>query len=590
MKKPYRSDETITNQYLVNKIFSKYLVSAILILLAATVGTTIDALFVSNLLGDVPLQALNVAMPFFMLASTLPALLGAGGAIMMGILIGHNNTKKANSVFCVTLATGIVIACLLTILCITFFSEIPTLLGASALLQPHVSDYIKGLLFCLIPLFVQQVFLPFASRDSDPTISLIAIITLSATNAIFDYVFVGVFKMGMFGMGLATSIAYVASLLIAFTHLTKKINTLHFRFRELRNISVLITVANYGTPSAIYMLASMVRLWLINALFISLAITGALSAFAVLSSLSAVINGIIMGTGNAIAPLISIFYGEKDNTAIKHTLTLALKRGLVVSLFVSAVLLVFPETIAALFDISEGETLYQTKLAIRFYALSLPLCLVSSVLICAYQSSGQVKFTNILVVLKTLVYTCVFILAFVGIIGANAIWLSYIVTEALAVITILLIYSFREKRLILNFVQCFDFCSVAPDVKIFEASIKNNIEQVDSITHKMVKFTAVNGINEKKAKQIALCVEEMSRNIIEHGFTNEKEHFIDIKLLKSNEKITLRIRDDGIMFNPLKYEQVDDGNLTMGIRLIKEVAKDITYRYCIGLNNLIIEL
>ncbi|HOO29045.1 MAG TPA: ATP-binding protein, partial [Lachnospiraceae bacterium] len=81
----------------------------------------------------------------------------------------------------------------------------------------------------------------------------------------------------------------------------------------------------------------------------------------------------------------------------------------------------------------------------------------------------------------------------------------------------------------------------------------------------------------------------MVTNTIQYGFKDQKEHFIDIKVQAIGEGAKLRIRDDGAAFNPMDYlkeQDSDDLIHNIGIRMVKEIAKEVDYRNTMRMNNL----
>lgn len=78
-------------------------------------------------------------------------------------------------------------------------------------------------------------------------------------------------------------------------------------------------------------------------------------------------------------------------------------------------------------------------------------------------------------------------------------------------------------------------------------------------------------------------IEELFSNIIRFAFENKGDHKIELTLSIDEGIITLLIRDNGIPFNPLEYNQdqladpvsMDDGG--MGLTLIRAFADSIEY-------------
>ena len=69
-----------------------------------------------------------------------------------------------------------------------------------------------------------------------------------------------------------------------------------------------------------------------------------------------------------------------------------------------------------------------------------------------------------------------------------------------------------------------------------------------------------------------------------------------IDLVKEEEKIVLRVRDDGPFFNPLEYgsgkeaETDDDIEGLSGIKIIKSLADRLDYSRVLNMNNTIVEI
>ena len=101
-------------------------------------------------------------------------------------------------------------------------------------------------------------------------------------------------------------------------------------------------------------------------------------------------------------------------------------------------------------------------------------------------------------------------------------------------------------------------------------------------------FLLNNGVSKREAMLVALSIEEMGKNIIRWGFGDGRKHSIDI-LVRKDESLTLRIRDDCAPFDPvewLKIHQDNDKLKNIGIRMICKLATEARYSRTLGLNYL----
>ena len=74
-------------QTAVEKKFGKYVMASMITMFLQSAYSMIDGLFVSNLIGDTALSAVNVAWPVIAVVTAIGTGVGCGGAVMMLSLI-----------------------------------------------------------------------------------------------------------------------------------------------------------------------------------------------------------------------------------------------------------------------------------------------------------------------------------------------------------------------------------------------------------------------------------------------------------------------------------------------------------------------
>lgn len=112
---------------------------------------------------------------------------------------------------------------------------------------------------------------------------------------------------------------------------------------------------------------------------------------------------------------------------------------------------------------------------------------------------------------------------------------------------------------------------------------KSEVQSIALIRKDMETLAETWEIPSSETKQITLMIEELFSNIIRFAFENKGDHKIELTLSIDEGIITLLIRDNGIPFNPLEYNQdqladpvsMDDGG--MGLTLIRAFADSIEY-------------
>jgi anti-sigma regulatory factor (Ser/Thr protein kinase) len=120
--------------------------------------------------------------------------------------------------------------------------------------------------------------------------------------------------------------------------------------------------------------------------------------------------------------------------------------------------------------------------------------------------------------------------------------------------------------------------------KIKHFVIENQIGELSSLAEKIDDLAEEWELPMKLAMNINLVIEEAVSNIVFYAFANSNKHEIGISVSLNNSKLTIKITDDGIPFNPLSKQQPDItlpvekrsvGGL--GIFLISQIMDEMHY-------------
>ena len=122
-------------------------------------------------------------------------------------------------------------------------------------------------------------------------------------------------------------------------------------------------------------------------------------------------------------------------------------------------------------------------------------------------------------------------------------------------------------------------------------SLKNEISEISSVVEKVEGFCEENLIHPKILNTINLALDEIITNIISYGYTDGKEHIIDLTLLADDKNLTVKIEDDALAFNPLEQAEPDinkpleDKQIGgLGIHLIRKLLDELEYNRIDGKN------
>jgi Na+-driven multidrug efflux pump/anti-sigma regulatory factor (Ser/Thr protein kinase) len=588
-----------TNGYLVNNLLNGLFVVSIVMMFGATVSMSIDNIMAGHFIGADAIAAMNITMPLFVAISLVSSVIANGGSALAARFLGQNEKGRVNALFTYVLLADLIVGGVIIACVYPNVGAIVEAIGAKdAVLREMASQYIYGLLIGVLPIMFNAALLGFIRVAGNPHLSAISVLLMSAVNITLNYVFAELLDMGMFGLALATGTGYLASCLVSLSYLLRK--KCFLRLAKLGNIAKsAFTMLNLGLPSALTSLTSVVRGIALNVVVAIQLGTIALQAMSVQSAISNLVGCASLGVGFTIIPLAGIFFGEQDKQAMHKTVKGALKLGLIVNVAFAAVISLLAQPLARMFNITDPGSVSMIMRSVWFFAASMPFAMASYAFVCYFQNVNRVWLANTLIIGKV-VFLLICTLPLIPVLGDTAIWLGGFLSEFLSTLLALVVVGVINRRIptsikdILLLPKEWD-----KGFPCYEVSLKNDLEACVGFSAEIQDFCEENGVSKKTAYYTALCLEEMVANIIEHGFKDDKAHFIDIKVLMTGDRTKLRIRDSGMEFNPLDYSEKQspaeaaappDEFKNIGIKILKGLAQSCDYRNTMRLNNLFIEI
>ena len=103
---------------------------------------------------------------------------------------------------------------------------------------------------------------------------------------------------------------------------------------------------------------------------------------------------------------------------------------------------------------------------------------------------------------------------------------------------------------------------------IIRMSIQSSLEKLSLIRALVKTYLEVQHINEKDIFQLLSVVDELSTNVVEHGYKYKPGDII-LEIQKSNDIIQLIVEDNGIGFDEEKLSKEEGG---MGLYIARAIA------------------
>ena len=121
--------------------------------------------------------------------------------------------------------------------------------------------------------------------------------------------------------------------------------------------------------------------------------------------------------------------------------------------------------------------------------------------------------------------------------------------------------------------------------KIFSITLKNELSEISTLAEKLQELAETDSLIKHNLFKINLALDEIFTNIVSYGFPEKRESNIKIVFFKENDKLNIRIEDEGIEFNPLLTQKPDTGLSAeerkiggLGIFFVKESMDNMDYK------------
>ena len=562
-------------------------------------GTAIiDGIITGRFLGSTALAAHGIGSPYFSIASIISGILMVGSTAMCTRSIGKGDTAETDRVFSLTIVLSVSLSVLLAVCGTAFAGPIAHMLGArgaSADLYDAVKDYLRGI-FPGAPGFILFVVLtPLLQLDGDSMRPKIGSIVMAVVDISGDLLNVFVFHGGMFGMGLASALSHYAALFVVLSHFFGKRSMFCFSFANVRFGSAPALMRD-GLPRAMCMLCRGLLPMLLNPLVLGLAGPDGVAALSAMFSSSFVVGSLGWGIGGAMLIMGGMMVGESDVHGLADVVKSALTDILSGVVLVGIVVFATAPAIAGLY-IPEADTARAMAItAIRCYAVNLPFLAFNVSFANYYQVTGRIRHAHVVNICIEFVCTALLSVVLSPVLGLTAVWIAFPAGSMLlsAVLVIMAVLGKSSERSGLAAYLPLSPGFSVPESNVLMRSVRT-MDEVISLSVDVGKFCSGCGISSGKANRLALCAEELAGNVIRHGFSDNKPHHLDIRVIVKDDESVLRLRDDCREFDFRKMAEdwapdPEHPEHSIGTRLVMAAAKDIAYTNTMNTNNLIIKV
>ena len=414
----------------LTKQFFKYVSQNIFGLLGTSCYILADTYFLAQAAGTDGVTLLNLCLPIYNLIFAFGSMIGLGAATRYAILRAQGDARAqryfSNAIFSV---------CILAVpfMLVGIFRPdgLLRLMGGDADIVALGMNYARIFLM-FTPFFMcNYVVASFVRNDGDPSLAMVATLSGSLFNVVFDYIFIFPMGLGLPGAALATAISPILSIAVCSAHFIKKSNTITF-VRKAPSVRLLAQSCQLGISGFVGELSSGVTTTVFNFLLLRLAGNVAVAAYGVVANFALVATAIFNGVAQGAQPLVSQCYGKNEMAGARKLLLLGCGTALGLAALLYGVVFGYTDVLTALFN-SENSALMaefaHSGMRIYFVGYFFAGCnIVAAGYLGAVNRPAEASITSLC---RGMVAIVVCSLVLSALFGMNGVWAAFPVSEAI---------------------------------------------------------------------------------------------------------------------------------------------------------------
>ena len=323
----------------IGKLLLKLSIPTVIAQLINMLYNIVDRIYIGHIPSDgsLALTGVGVCMPIIMIVTAFAALVSSGGAPRASIYMGKQDNESAENILGNCFLLQIVISLILTAILLIWSKDLLLAFGASENTISYATDYMH--IYAFGTLFVQLTLgmNAFITAQGFTTISMVSVLIGAICNITLDPVFIFAFHMGVKGAALATVISQAISTIWVVSFLCGEKTHLHLRKKYMRlEPKVFVPCVTLGLAAFIMQASESIVTVCFNSSLLRYGGDIAVGAMTILTSVMQF----------AMLPLQGIAQGAQLQ--------------IVISLILTAILLIWSKDLLLAFGASENTISYAT--------------------------------------------------------------------------------------------------------------------------------------------------------------------------------------------------------------------------------------
>ena len=525
----------MSNEIITHK-FRELLLPSILIAMALNITAIVDSSFVATFIGHNGQAALQVLEPLILLITIIEWLFGLGGQILALNKKAEFDDEGSNHYFTTAMLTTIIVSILIFLVCILFEDAVIGLLHPTTDAIPYVKAYGRYLFMAFPIVTILGVLGQFIRVDGQPNFASGVIIVANIINIILDYLFLGVFHMGIEGASIAMLIGYLVGLICTLKYHFDSKRTFRFILSNLKIktwLSSTIEIIKIGLPGASMGLFNVILIYIMNLILGGILGELGLDIFNVCLNALLIISIFIMGFAETLSSIVPIYYAQNDFYNLNHIVRKSLIATMVCSIIFTAFLLIYPDGLLIFFNLNQIPNDALVENALRIYSLAFIPMAFSTMLLFYYEGIERTIESGIITVISELLGPLIFTLILYPLIGITSVWVSFPLGFVLSIVAVAIYVKMVERKDSEYYGLFFIRKELIGKTRNYTLESKDDGKRSEMFNH--LKTLNVDSSSLKTLKEIINTVFD----------SNDEKVHVEVLLVDYGDKIAVNMKDEG---------------------------------------------
>lgn len=566
----YANKEHI-KKLMLSKKFRQYFFPSLIAAVAMSLSEFVDSMVVSNLMGSNALAIVSVCTPLMTIMAAIFMLLGGGGAICYTEALGRRDPKGADRIFTATLVTAFAASIVLMAAGQMLIRPLANLLCPGMVLGEELIAYMHTLLFSMPFLICVSLVLMYLPSAGSPKLSMTLNIFANVLNLCLDAVYIRLLGLGVNGAACATLTSYVISGIVTAVLFQR----LNLKFRK-PDFGCLGHVVKCGMAGCLSQIGFSLKFGFCNNKVSVLGGANALVAMSLCFQTVSIISIVVSGAVDTVRPLVSFLRSQQDYKGVRYMLVKTLRLIFGVSALFTIWLLFAPQSISAMFNVTDSETLAFVLPALRIFSLTY---LLRSVIVVF------MLYTSIIERTGYSMYISLFD-GFVGIItigmvmsrlyGVYGIWWTFPIDSLLLFISIIIINNYLLHKYPDRYEDILLSEKIPANVHLMDISLAIENGEISDLSQGVIDFCTKYGADTRTATLVGLCAEEMAVYTRQH-----RSEWLNLMLKVDEAHAILDFRSLGTPFDLCTISEED---IDANFKVLRGITQEYEYSNSLGMN------